>query len=64
MDDTWETLEWCSKCREYHLVTEDAGTWICQGKRPVIKVGTPMEDEEEVKLLDMAMQRLEEIRIL
>ena len=46
--EEWTTMEYCSRCRDHHEVTEDAGTWVCGGQRPVINT--------EIKKLDRIMQ--------
>jgi hypothetical protein len=56
MDEEYITLEYCSKCRDYHEVTEDMGTWLCprNGKRPVVGA------TEDKKALDEAIRILKE----
>lgn len=55
-DETWETMEYCARCRDYHEVTEDAGSWVCPngGERPAINE----------KLLDRMLQDPELQRLL
>ncbi len=53
-NEQYEVLEYCERCREYHLVNEELGSWVCpnRGKRPFIKQGS--------KPLDKALNMLNE----
>lgn len=49
-EETWETMEYCRTCRDYHEVNEELGSWLCPHK------GASGEDEAPKKLLDRIMQ--------
>lgn len=61
--EEWESMEYCRKCRDYHLVTEDMGTWFCGGERPTLMGGTELEGAKE-RMLDRMLKDPELAKLL
>jgi hypothetical protein len=51
-DEQWTTMEYCGRCRDYHEVNEEMGSWVCpnKGERPRIDLDKILNDPELKRL--------------